>query len=158
MIIFSSQLEDGVEKQVTLKLNTQGEVTFKITMDMFDNKPIPVTPEVRKRRMEQKKAGKSKPKNAAEGQTSDETLGIEDLDINLAQYVQAKLMEDCGFLASQDHCKLIAFSYLYLKSYEAELSVNVDLGDQHKNQTFERQESCQAIKKLSEFLQPQKKE
>ena len=121
-------------------------------MDMFDDKPIPVTPEVRKRRIEEKKAGKSK----AAAEAEDSGKEIEDLDINLAQFVQAKLMEDSGFLASQEHCKLVAFSYMYLKTYEEELTVNVDLGDQHKNETFKRQETCQAIKRLSGILQAKK--
>ena len=120
---------------------------------MFDNKPIPVTPEVRKRRLEEKKAGKSKPKTDESGEKGTEVVpdvDVDDLDINLAQYVQAKLMADAGFLANQRDCKLISFGFNYLKTYENEIAQNVDTGNQHKNENFLRQESCQAIKKLSE--------
>ena len=153
-----SELEDGVEKEVTLKLDTQGQVTLTILIDMFENKPIPITPEVRKRRQEEKKAAAKStvnsrdPANSQTGVEEEEapSVDIDDMDVNLAQYVQAKLMEDGGFLASQTDCKLIACGFNYLKTYADEIVQNVDTGNQHKNENFLRQESCQAIKKFSE--------
>ena len=46
---------------------------------------------------------------------------------DLPQFVQAKLMQDLGMLASQDQCKLMALGHLYLTSLNDEISNNVDL-------------------------------
>ena len=55
-LLFYSDLEDGVQKDMTLDLNTEGQVMFTIKLEMNDKKQIPISPTLKKQRLEAEKA------------------------------------------------------------------------------------------------------
>ena len=142
---------EGVSKEFTLNLSTQGSVTLSIRIDMFGHKPIPLDPEFRRKRLKEQKmkAAASRP-TFANQQMEEAVLEIEAKGAgDLPQFIQAKLMQDLGMLASQDQCKLMALSYVYLISIKDEVANNVDLREvNNQPATVTRRQTSQSIKLL----------